>query len=86
MPVPLTPVRYRIFGVTRDSGLNVLAGCTVDVFSTQTNVLVGQMVSDSGGNYSVDVDGGTGQTFYAVAYKPGSPDVAGTTVNTLVGV
>ena len=27
-----------------------------------------------------------GQTLYAVAYKTGSPDVAGTTVNTLAGM
>jgi hypothetical protein len=44
---------------------------------------VDQSVSDGSGNYSL-ICAGSG-TFYVVAYKAGGPDVAGTTVNTLIG-
>lgn len=73
---------YAITGVTRDSGGAALAGCTVDLFITSNDTLKYTTVSDAGGNFSFD-NPGTGP-FYLVAYKPGAPDVAGTTVNTLV--
>jgi hypothetical protein len=41
------------------------------------------MISDAGGKYSIPVN--IGIQHYAVAYLAGSPDVAGTTVNTLTG-
>lgn len=74
---------YIISGITRNAASAPLAGVTVDLFDTATNQLVLSTVSDAGGNYTFNV---TGQhTFYAVAYLAGSPDVAGTTVNTLTG-
>ena len=80
-PTPLS--RYNISGVTRDSVGSPLGLCTVEVFETVSGLLRGSTVSDANGNYSLDVTGGL--TFFLVAYKPGSPDVSGTTVNTLVG-
>jgi hypothetical protein len=79
------PARYTIAGITRDASNNPLAGCAVEVFETGSGLLRGATVSDANGNYSIDVTGGEGLTFFAVAYKAGTSDVAGTTVNTLVG-
>jgi hypothetical protein len=90
----LAPRRYRISGITRNSTGAVLGGCTVDVFDTRTRVLQGTVVSDATtGEYSLDVsaerdvsDGSTQPPqFFVVAYLDGAPDVAGTSVNTLVG-
>lgn len=74
----------RISGVTRDSAGAALAACTVKLFRTRDNVFVTQKISDESGNYSFD-NVSVGEQFYTVAYKAGSPDVAGTSLNTLVG-
>jgi hypothetical protein len=72
-----------ITGVTRDSTGAVLGSCTVHLFRTSDDVKVDTTTSDASGNYSfVRIADAT--TYYCVAYKAGSPDVAGTTVNTLV--
>lgn len=82
----------RISGVTRDSAGAALAACTVKLFRTRDNVFVTQKISDESGNYSFDnvspdqlANVSVGEQFYTVAYKAGSPDVAGTSLNTLVG-
>lgn len=88
------PPKYRITGVTKDSTGAALGTCAVDIYETVTSAnpnepkgrLVGSTVSDAAGNYSVDVYAGPGATFRAVMYKAGAPDVAGVSVNTLVGV
>jgi len=92
--------RFFIAGVTRNSSGAPLGGCVVEVFSNENPPrLVGATVSDPvTGAYSVDVPGPTAEAvasdgatpgvpllFQAVAYLPGSPDVAGVTVNTLIG-
>jgi hypothetical protein len=87
------PPRYVISGVTRDTAGNPLGGCTVRVFE-KMGLLRAEVVSDANGNYRVDVNGpdaidaesGELLTFQCVAYLPSSPDQAGVTVNTLVGV
>lgn len=71
-------------GITRDYIGAVLASCVVLLFQTADNVFVGQTASDGSGNYSFTMSRGQGP-FYAVAYKTGAPDVAGSTVNTLQG-
>lgn len=92
------PRRYRIFGVTKDSAGAALGNCEVEVYETVSGAIRGTTVSDAAGNYTFDVTGNgvvapsDGEaatvplTFYVVAYKTGAPDVAGTTVNTLIGV
>lgn len=83
-PMPVPPTVYlRIFGVTKDSTGAVLASCTVDLFRTVNDVRVDSLDSDAVGAYEFRV--GLSTAYYVVAYKAGSPDVAGTTVNTLVG-
>lgn len=73
-----------IAGVTRAATGVPLGGCTVKLYRTATDELVETGVSDGSGVYSFATVG-PGQNYYVVAYLPGSPDVAGTTVNTLAG-
>lgn len=74
----------RITGVTKDSTGASLGSCVVQLFRTSNDQLIEESTSDGSGNYSfAPTDYGP---FYVVAYKAGAPDVAGTTVNTLVGV
>lgn len=82
-PMPVTVLR--IFGVTKDSVGSVLASCTVALFETLTNKYIESTISDDSGNYEFR-SASLSTTYYVVAYKAGSPDVAGTTINTLVGV
>jgi hypothetical protein len=72
-----------IAGVTRDSTGAPLGSCTVDLFRTADNVWQNRTVSDGSGNYSFTVEDGT--QWYCRFYLTGSPDRAGTTVNTVQG-
>lgn len=71
-----------IIGISRDSTGAILGTCMVDLFITGSDALVERITSDASGNFRFG-NPGTGP-FYLVAYKAGSPDVAGTTVNTLL--
>lgn len=73
----------RVTGITKNSTGTPLGNCDVHLFRAADDAEVDQGVSDGAGNYSL-ICAGSG-TFYIVAYKAGSPDVAGTTVNTLIG-
>jgi lysophospholipase L1-like esterase len=80
--------KYTISGVTRNSAGVALAGCVVEVFETASGLLRAVTTSDGGGNYSVDITSSeTGLTFFVNAYLKGggAPDLAGTSVNTLIG-
>lgn len=70
-----------ITGVTRDSAGNPLGTCVVHCFRTADDRFMAQTTSDASGEFTVFAVG-TGP-FYLVAYKAGTTDVAGTTVNTL---
>ena len=70
-----------IAGVSRDSTGAILDSCVVELFITATDQMVRSITSDASGNFSFGNPGAG--PFYIVAYKAGSPDVAGTTVNTL---
>lgn len=74
----------KLAGITKNSAGATLASCTVRLFDTSTNTLFATTTSDGVGAFSFDVvpDG----PFYIVSYLAGTPDVAGTTVNTLVPV
>lgn len=81
--VPSPPLPYTIRGVTKDGAGAPLGNCDVHLFRTADDSEAAQGVSDANGNYRLDASSAI--PHYAVAYKPGAPDVAGTTVNTLVG-
>jgi hypothetical protein len=72
-----------IGGYTRGSTGAALGNCVVKLYRTSDDALVGQTVSAVNGSYSIAAVSGV--EHYMVAYLDGSPDVAGTTVNYLVG-
>jgi hypothetical protein len=73
---------FGLAGVSRDSSGAVLGSCTIKLFRTADDTLAAKTVSDASGNWSLPVM--LSGPFYLVEYKAGSPDVAGTSVNTLV--
>lgn len=75
---------YSVIGVSRDSSGNPLGSCTIELYDTATNTLRGTVISDSYGNFRVQSNLNTAH--YIVAYLAGSPDISGTTVNTLTPV
>lgn len=72
--------QFLISGITRDSTGAVLASCDVHLVDTQTDIEVAQTISGGDGSYSFQ-RGSNSTPHYIVAYKVGSPDVAGTTRN-----
>jgi hypothetical protein len=70
-------------GVTLNASGAPLGGCTVQLFNTATGAIVDTQVSDSAGNYKVSDPNNV--ACFLVAYLPGSPDVAGTTIDELTG-
>ena len=75
--------RLLVSGTTKDATGAALGGVTVDLYDAHTKTLVDTVVSDAGGAYVAGTPYSTAA--FANAYLAGSPDVAGTTVNTLVG-
>lgn len=66
------------------SGVGV-AGANVNIYDTLTDLVVSETQSNSDGSYAAKVPDRS-KTYYANGYLAGSPDRAGTTVNTLTGV
>lgn len=81
---PGATVNRSISGVTRDSAGTIMGAVRVALFQSGGDIPKSETVSDAAGNFNFD-NPGSGP-FYMVAYKAGSPDVAGTTVNTLIAV
>lgn len=79
------PTYFRISGTTRDSAGAALGGCVVDWFRTSDDARLDSTTSDANGLFEFRTAGQPPNAYYLVAYKPGSPDRAGTTINTLVG-
>lgn len=73
-----------ILGRCLDESSNGVSGAVVQGFLTATDAFVGEATADSNGNYEFGTPW-AGQQHYLVAYRAGSPDIAGTTVNTLTG-
>lgn len=73
---------FSINGITRDSADAPLGNCETHLFQTESDVQLDEGISDGAGNYSF-TEGSNSGNVYIVAYKPGSPDVAGTSVDTL---
>lgn len=83
LPIVAAEQHPTISGTTKDSAGAALGNCDVVLFRTQDDSKASETQSDASGNYRMDAS--TALQHYAVAYKAGSPDVAGTTVNTLTG-
>lgn len=80
---PVFEYPYSISGVTKDSAGAVLASCRVELFRTADDSPVSQTTSNANGVYIIPASNVL--QHYIVAYKAGSPDVTGATVNTLIG-
>lgn len=77
--------RKAIIGVVYGAdGVTPEANVTVQAFVTATDLYVGDGVSNLDGTYKVLMEQQKTTAHYLVAYKAGSPDVGGTTVNTLL--
>ena len=76
--------RFGVVGVTRDIYGSPIGGVTVTLYRTSDDSVQAKVVSDALGNYTVTTPFAP-DSHYIVMYKAGSPDVFGTTQNTLVG-
>ena len=85
-PLKLPARIAMISGVTRNSSGAVLGGCRVELYETATDLPLQTVTSDATtGAFIFTAARYSPRTHYIVAYKAGSSDVAGTTVNTLTG-
>jgi hypothetical protein len=71
-------------GTCKDSGGTPVANAVVQAFVTATDAFAGEVEGNTDGTYTLGVEQSKTTAHYLVAYKAGSPDVAGTTVNTLL--
>lgn len=72
-----------ILGQCLDASGNAAAGSIVQCFRTSDDAFAGEVNANStDGTFAVPTPY-VGASHYLVAYKPGSPDTGGTTVNTL---
>lgn len=80
---PTSTQQWIVTGVTRSRDTNApVGGCRVVVIASGAMAVtgtpvVGETVSDGSGNYSTPVP--LNQHYQVIAYKPGSPDIAGIT-------
>jgi hypothetical protein len=75
--------RFGIRGTTRDRYGSALAGVTVKLFKTATDEKVAEVVSDGNGAFLVTTPYYP-DAHYMVQYKAGTPDVFGSSPNTLI--
>jgi hypothetical protein len=76
--------RVGFVGITRDQYGAPVGSCVVQLFRTSNDLFIMEITSDASGNFLLQ-SWYSPDTHYIVAYKAGSPDIFGTTVNTLVG-
>jgi hypothetical protein len=76
--------RVGFVGITRDQYGAPVGSCVVQLFRTSDDLFIMEITSDASGNFLLQ-SWYSPDTHYIVAYKAGSPDIFGTTVNTLVG-
>jgi hypothetical protein len=79
-----TQTKNAIRGTTKDSVGATVANAIVQGFVTVTDAFVGEVTSGNDGTYTLMTEQLKTTQHYLVAYKAGSPDIAGTTVNTLL--
>lgn len=69
-------------GITRTSSGTTMANATVQAFLTANDQFVREVVSDAGGYFELPSEYAA-TNHYLVAYKAGSPDSTGASLNTL---
>lgn len=70
-------------GTCVDSAGNPVANAIVQGFRTVDDYYVGEVTANNDGTYVLGTNNPASTQHYLVAYKAGTPDIAGTTVNTL---
>lgn len=75
--------QLKIRGTTRDSSGVAMSSCIVQCFRTSDDLFVSECTSDGAGYFEA-LTPYSGVAHYLVCYKAGSPDIAGTSVNTLI--
>ena len=75
--------RLAFTGITRDQYGSPIGDCTVKLFLTSTDEKVAEVVSNANGEYTITTPYHPNGHWISV-YKTGSPDIFGTTVNTLI--
>lgn len=73
-----------VSGVVRDCAGVPQAGATVQLFNTATGLLVDTQTSAADGAYQCGDPNAV--ACFAVGYLPDTPDTAGTTLNTIIGI
>lgn len=73
-----------IKGITKNSSGTPISGVIVQAFRTSDDAYMGAVESREDGSYDCPTCQPASTPHYLVAYKAGSPDTAGTTVNTLL--
>lgn len=73
-----------IKGTCLDGSGNPVAGATIKGYVAATDVFVGSVQSRLDGSYDLGTANLASTAHYVTAYKAGSPDIAGTSVNTLL--
>lgn len=79
-----TQSRNFLRGTCKDSVGTAVANAIVHGFVTATHEFVGEVQANNDGTYSLGVQQAKTTPHFLLAYKPGSPDIAGSTVNTLL--
>lgn len=78
--VPKGP-RFTLSGVTRDGSGLAVGNCDIKIVRQSDDVVVQRITSDVNGNYSSDALGPG--SYQVLAYKAGTPQLVGATINTL---
>lgn len=71
-------------GTCKDASDVAVANAIVQGFVTATDAYLGEVQANTDGTYALGVQVSKATPCYLVAYKAGSPDVTGATVNTLL--
>lgn len=73
-----------LLGNCVDASDVAVANAIVQAFVTATDTFAGEVQANTDGSYVLGVEQSKATPHYLVAYKAGSPDIMGTTVNTLL--
>lgn len=73
-----------LLGLCVDASGVPVANAIVQAFRTADDAFAGEVQANTDGTYVLGVEQSKATPHYLVAYKPGSPDIAGTTINTLL--
>jgi hypothetical protein len=79
-----TQSRNFLRGTCKDSVAAPVANAIVQGFVTASDAFVGEVTANEDGTYVLGTEQLKTTPHYIVAYKAGSPDISGTTVNTLL--